>query len=80
MQESFLCSLIPQKKDNIKYRNKNMEKKTYIEPSMIVKKVNLVLMAGSLNDEVGAGDNFSKGVELPEEDNDVTGSHDVWED
>ena len=35
-----------------------MEKKTYIEPSMIVKKVNLVLMAGSLNDEVGAGDNF----------------------
>ncbi|MBR6962632.1 MAG: hypothetical protein IKH86_03280 [Prevotella sp.] len=48
---------------------------------MIVKKVNLVLMAGSLNDEVGAGDNFSKGVDLPEDNgNEGVTTHDVWED
>lgn len=58
-----------------------MEKKTYIEPSMIVKKVNLVLMAGSLNDEEGAGDNFSKGLDLPEDNgNEGVTTHDVWED
>ena len=58
-----------------------MEKKTYIEPSMIVKKVNLVLMDGSLNNELGAGDNFSKGLDLPEDNgNDGVTTHDVWED
>ena len=57
-----------------------MEKKAYIEPSMRVKAVNMLLMQ-ALSDSEGGPDQFSKGIELPEEDNDgEIGGHDVWED
>ena len=59
-----------------------MEKKQYIMPSVRVKAVNMLLMqGGSVHDEIGGGDNFSKGLDLPEDNgNDGVAVHDVWED
>ena len=61
---------------------KKMEKKQYIMPSVRVKAVNMLLMAGmSTHDEVGDEGQFSKGLDLSE-DNGSEGvtTHDVWED
>jgi hypothetical protein len=57
-----------------------MEKKQYIMPTMRVKKINMLLMAGlSTHDGVGGDDQFSKGLDLDDEDN-VGGDKGVWED
>ena len=58
-----------------------MEKKQYIMPSMRVKAVNMLLMAGlSTNEGEGDGGDLSKEIVLPDDDNNVIGGHDVWED
>lgn len=59
-----------------------MEKKQYIMPSVRVKAVNMLLMVGgSVHDEIGVGDNFSKGLDLPEDNgNEGVTSHGVWDD
>ena len=58
-----------------------MEKKQYIMPSVRVKAVNMLLMQGSVHDIIGGGENFSKGVDLPEDNgNEGVDTHDVWED
>ena len=58
----------------------NMEKKQYIMPTLRVKKINMLLMAGlSIHDGVGGDDQFSKGLDLDDEDN-VGGDKGVWED
>lgn len=82
MQESFLCFLIPQnKKQKLETRNyhKNMEKKAYIEPSMLVKKVNLLLMqdGASLPKDDEGGNELEEGDILGKEQFET---HDVWED
>ena len=61
---------------------KKMEKKQYIMPSVRVKAVNMLLMVGgSVHDEIGVGDNFSKGLDLPEDNgNEGVTSHNVWDD
>ncbi len=59
-----------------------MEKKQYIMPSVRVKAVNMLLMAGmSTHDEVGGDEQFSKGLDLSEDNgNEGVTTHDVWED
>ena len=59
---------------------KNMEKKQYIMPTLRVKKINMLLMAGLSNyEEEGGDDQFSKGLDLDDDDN-VGGDKGVWED
>ena len=63
-----------------------MEKKEYIEPSMIVRVVNMntSILAGSLgsNDESGSGDDLSKENFMMDETGTQSSLHinDVWED
>ena len=58
-----------------------MEKKQYIMPSVRVKAVKLLLMAGSLNNEEGDGNDLAKDIYLPEDNgNEGVTTHDVWED
>ena len=57
-----------------------MEKKVYIEPSMLVKKVNLLLMqdgASLLKDNGGNGNDLGENEILGKEQFET---HDVWED
>lgn len=58
-----------------------MEKKAYIEPSMLVKKVNLLLMQEVLSlpkdNGGGTGNDLEEGDILGKEQFE---SHDVWED
>lgn len=56
-----------------------MEKKVYIEPSMLVKKVNLLLMqdGASLLKDDGGGNELEEGDILGKEQFET---HDVWED
>lgn len=57
-----------------------MEKEQYIMPTMRVKGINLLLMAGLSNYEgEGGDDQFSKGLDLDDDDN-VSGDKGVWED
>lgn len=57
-----------------------MEKKQYIMPTMRVKKINMLLMAGlSTHDGVGGGDQFSKGLNLDDDDY-IEDEKGVWED
>ena len=59
-----------------------MEKKQYIMPSVRVKAVNMLLMAGmSTHDQVGDEGQFSKGLDLPEDNgNEGVTTHNVWDD
>ena len=59
-----------------------MEKKQYIMPSVRVKAVNMFLMAGmSTHDQVGDEGQFSKGLDLPEDNgNEGVTTHNVWDD
>ena len=59
-----------------------MEKKQYIMPSVRVKAVNMLLMAGmSTHDQVGDEGQYSKGIDLSEDNgNEGVTTHDVWED
>ncbi len=56
-----------------------MEKKAYIEPSMLVKKVNLLLMQDgvSLPKDDGGGNDLGEDEILGKEQFET---HDVWED
>lgn len=57
-----------------------MEKKQYIMPTMRVKKINMSLMAGlSTHDGVGGDDQFSKGLNLDDDDY-IEDEKGVWED
>ena len=57
-----------------------MEKKAYIEPSMIVRTVAPCLLQG-MSDTPGSGEDLSKEIVLPEDNgNDGIETHDVWED
>ena len=58
-----------------------MKKNQYIVPSMRVKAVTLRIMAGSIHDEPGGDEQFSKHLDVTEEDgNGDFNSHDIWED
>ena len=59
-----------------------MEKKEYIMPAVRVKAVNMLLMAAlsNPNDEEGGDDQFSKGIELSDDNDNMVSNHDVWED
>lgn len=58
----------------------NMEKKQYIMPTLRVKKINMLLMAGlSTHDGVGGDDQFSKGLNLDDDDY-IEDEKGVWED
>ena len=60
--------------------NENMKKEQYIMPTMRVKGINMLLMAGLSNYEgEGGDDQFSKGLDLDNDDN-VGGDKGVWED
>ena len=57
-----------------------MKKEQYIMPTMRVKGINMLLMAGLSNYEgEGGDDQFSKGLDLDDDDN-VGGDKGVWED
>ena len=56
-----------------------MEKKQYIEPRMNVRVVNLLLLQ-AFSDGEGGDLQFSKDVNLPEEDGEGVSTHDIWED
>jgi hypothetical protein len=57
-----------------------MEKKQYIEPSMIVRAVAPCLLQG-MSDTPGSGEDLSKEIVLPEDNgNEDVATHDVWED
>lgn len=59
-----------------------MEKKQYIMPSVRVKAVNMLLMAGiSTHEGEGDGNDLAKDIYLPEDNgNEGVTPHDVWED
>jgi len=60
-----------------------MEKKEYLVPTMIVKNaLSSVILAGSIetHNAIGYDENFSKGIDMDDEEtNGVSGSN-VWED